>query len=277
MNSLWKWGRYVLPLFGLFLVFVQWAMPLVLPNNLLFEVPSVAKFPFLESKLTYFYLHLFTFIPVFLLSFDKNVGYYKNWKFLLPAILIVGTFFILWDVFFTVVGVWGFNGDYLSGIFWLGLPLEEWLFFFTVPFACVFIYECLNYYIKKDILQFIEPFITKVLIALFLGIGFLTWGRLYSTTTFLWTGFFLLFHVLFVKEGKKYRSRFYAAYLVSLLPFLIVNGVLTGAYTNAPIVIYNPDEYLGFRITSVPLDDAVYSFLLLMATITFYEKFRMPN
>ena len=168
--------------------------------------------------------------------------------------------------------MWGFNDHYFAGFIFLNLPVEEWLFFFTVPFACVFIYECLNFYIKPDLLVRIERPMTLALIVGFLAVGFLFWGRLYSSTTFLLAGFFTLYHSLFV-DGT-YRSRFYLSFLVSLLPFLLVNGVLTGGYTEQPVVIYNPEEYLGIRITSVPLDDAVYGFLLLFGVVTVYEFFK---
>jgi lycopene cyclase domain-containing protein len=264
-----RWGLII---GALLLVGILWLTDTIVAGQLLMDVPTVRLLNWLESPYTYFYLHLFTFIPVFALSFDKNVHYYTEWKYLLPAIGIVGGIFIVWDVFFAAQEVWGFNEDYLSGLFIFGLPIEEWLFFFTVPFACVFIYECLNFYVKKDVLASVERPITIGLIVLFLMVGIFFWDHIYTSTTFLLSGFFLLFHYLFL-DGT-YRSRFYLAYLVSWLPFILVNGVLTGGYTQEPIVIYNPDEYLGIRLTSVPLDDSVYSFLLLFGTVTLFEGFR---
>lgn len=263
----------VLVLLPLFLVGLQWLQEPVRTDNFLLQVPQVRLLPWLETRWAYFYLHALTFIPVFALSFDRNVHYYKKWRPLLPAIAIMAAIFILWDVGFTAWGVWGFNEAYFAGLTFLHLPVEEWLFFFIVPFACIFIYECLNFYIKKDLLAPLEKGITLVLILVFLVVGFLHWGRLYTSTTFLLAGFFVLYHFLFL-DGR-YRSRFYLAFLVSMLPFLLVNGVLTGGYTEQPIVIYNPEEYLGLRITSVPVDDAVYGFLLLFGVVTLYERFRL--
>lgn len=268
-STLLKAALIALPIL---LVGIQWLTDGVQPGNLQIETPKVRLLPWLETRWAYFYLHLFTFMPIFALSFDKNVHYYRKWKLLLPAIAIMASVFILWDVFFTVKGVWGFNERYFAGITFLNLPIEEWLFFFTVPFACVFIYECLNFYIKPGLPARIERPMTLGLIAVFLAVGFLYWGHLYTSTTFLLAGFFILYHFLFL-DGS-YRSRFYLAFLVSLLPFLLVNGVLTGGYTEQPIVIYNPEEYLGVRITSVPADDAVYGFLLLFGVVTIYEHLR---
>lgn len=272
-NIAWRTAlKWMLILLPLLLVAIIWMTDPIKPNNFLLDVPKVMLLSWLETPWTYFYLHLFTIIPVFLLSFDKNVHYYKEWKYLLPAIGIMGAIFIAWDVFFTVRGVWDFNHTYLSNIFLFRLPIEEWLFFLTVPFACVFIYECLNFYIKKDLLASVERPMTLLMSISFLIIGFFHWHQIYTATTFILTGFFVLYHFLFL-DGS-YRSRFYLAYLVSFIPFLIVNGVLTGGYTQEPIVIYNPEEYLGIRITSVPIDDSVYGFLLLFGTVSLFEKFR---
>jgi len=269
ISNRWKW------FFALSVVLtigIQWAIGSITPGQLMMDVPRWSSWAFLETQWTYFYLHIFTFIPVFCLSFDKNVHYYRKWRHLLPAVLVVALVFIIWDVVFTISGVWGFNESYLSGLFFLGLPMEEWLFFFTVPFACVFIYECLNFYIKKDLLKDIEPYLTKLLIVLFLGIGIWKFNHAYTATTFLGSGLFLLYHQLF--ERASYRSRFYLAYLVTWLPFMLVNGVLTGGFTQEPVVIYNPEEYFGFRIGSVPIDDSVYSFLMLLGVTTLFERWR---
>ncbi len=254
------------------LVALHWLTDPVRPDNLLYEAPTVRLFPALETRWLYAYLHIFSFLPVFALSFDKNVHYYKKWKYLLPGIGIAGIAFIVWDVIFTWQGVWGFNEDYFLGVRFLYLPIEEWLFFVTIPFCCVFIYECLNFYIKKDLLAPLEAYLTPALIAIFLGIGLWHWGYNYTFVTFLSAGGFLLYHYIYVSAS--YRSRFYLAFLISLLPFLIVNGILTGGYTEEPVVVYNPEEYLGIRITSVPLDDSVYGFLLLLWVVTIFEKSR---
>lgn len=257
---------------GLLLLVIQWLLDEVQPDNLLYQVPSWTHWSWLESRWAYFYLHLFTVVPVLALSFDKNVHFYKKWKYLFPAILPVAIFFIVWDVVFTARGVWGFNEDYFSGGSILGLPVEEWLFFITVPFACVFIYECLNFYLKRDILAKAEPLITPSLILGFFLIGFTFFWRSYTATTFLLSGSFLLYHYLF--EPARQRSRFYLAYLVVWIPFILVNGVLTGGFTEAPVVLYNPEEYLGIRVGSVPIDDSIYNFLLLLGIVTLFERFR---
>ena len=92
-------------------------------------------------KFTYLLINFLTIFFPIVLSFDKRVQFFKSWKFIFPGLFITGLLFLLWDYVFTIYGVWSFNPDYVIGVYMLNLPLEEILFFVTVPFACIFIYE----------------------------------------------------------------------------------------------------------------------------------------
>ena len=50
-----------------------------------------------------------------LLSFDKRVYFFGQWKDFWPVNIGVLALFITHDVFFTSWGIWGFNPDYLLG------------------------------------------------------------------------------------------------------------------------------------------------------------------
>jgi lycopene cyclase domain-containing protein len=234
------------------------------------EVPYLVKWGILETKYAYLYLHIFTVVPVFLLSFDRKVAYFRTWNRLWAPILLVGVFFVLLDILFTAFGVWGFNNRYISGLNLWNLPVEEVLFFVTVPFACVFIYECLNKYFPGKILGKREPRVTVFLILIFFAVAFINFERTYTFLTFFLAGLFLLISRWVVPSFV--RDRYYLAYLVSLFPFLIVNGVLTGGFTDQPIVMYNEEEYMGIRIFTIPLEDSIYGFLLLMLVVSGFEK-----
>jgi lycopene cyclase domain-containing protein len=60
-----------------------------------------------------------------------------------------GIIFILWDIYFAYQNVWGFNDEYLIGIRWFKLPLEEWLFFLLIPYASNFIHYSLEYFFRN--------------------------------------------------------------------------------------------------------------------------------
>lgn len=216
----------------------------------------------------YLYLNIFTILFPFLLSFDKRVQFYKNWRYLFPAMMINALIFIIWDSIFTQHGVWGFNNKYLLGVYIYNLPLEEVLFFITVPYACVFIYECLNVYIKQDYLQ-AGSLVASIILAIFIIlVGLLHLRQLYTSVTFLLLPVIMLVHFRLFKD--KLLGRFYMAYLVHLIPFLLVNGVLTAL----PVVWYDNGHNLGIRLTTIPIEDTMYSMIMLLITITAYEYFR---
>jgi lycopene cyclase domain-containing protein len=224
------------------------------------------------EKYLYLLLNILTISFPLVRSFEHRVQYAKKWYALFPAIGITGLVFLVWDHWFTVIGVWEFNPRYLTGIFFFELPIEEWLFFLTVPFACVFIYEVLNYFVKKDVLGAAAKPITFVLIPAFLIIGLLNLDKWYTSVNFLVATAMLSIHFILYQE--KYLGRFYLTYLVSLIPFLIVNGILTGSFIDEPIVIYNNAENLGIRLVTIPIEDTVYSMTLLLMNITIYERIR---
>ena len=214
---------------------------------------------------TYLLLNIGTILFPLLLSFDKRVSFFRSWKALLPSIVIVGAIFLVWDEWFTEMGVWGFTPDYLTGIYGGHLPLEEWLFFLTVPYACVFVYACLNFYVKKDILGRVARPIFMVLAVILLLLGILFFEKIYTSLTFLALSIWLALNLFVWKPD--WLGRFLLAYLVSLIPFLMVNGVLTAL----PVVWYNNAENLSLRLGSIPVEDTMYMMLLLLMNVNIYE------
>ena len=272
LRGVWKPLKWLIPLLAILIALIHGLTDTVKTNNLFYEVNRQFEVPFFETPYIYVYLHLFAFIPVLILSFDKKVAYYKRWKYLFPALLIITIIFWIWDIWKTAAGVWGFNTLYYT-IKIINLPIEEWLFFFTFPWASVFIYECLNaYFPKNTFFQRIEYPLSIMLIFTFFGVGFWHWGHAYTTIAFIIAGSVLLWQVLF--GAIDFRAQFYRSFLIGLIPFILVNGILTGASTNQPIVIYNPEEYLGIRFITIPLDDFVYNFSMLFSVTMLYEYFK---
>jgi lycopene cyclase domain-containing protein len=222
-------------------------------------------------KSLYLLIHLFTISYPLAQSFEWRLKYATKWKALLPGLLITATFFIVWDVIFTRQGVWGFNHDYTMGVDFLHLPVEEWLFFITVPFASVFIYECILYFLPKIQANAFTKYLGVSVSILVLFVGIYNFERLYTFWNFLFGGTFLLFISI---TNPAWFGKFQVAYLFHLIPFFLVNGILTGTFLDAPVVWYNNDENLGLRILTVPIEDTVYSLLLLLMNVFFYEYFK---
>jgi lycopene cyclase domain-containing protein len=272
MPSFLKKYAWLLLVLAVVLVIVHWMTDAVKPNNFILQVNPLTHVSSFETRYLYLFIHLFSFIPVFALSFDKKVAYYKTWRHLIPALIVVSIIFWVWDIAKTHYQVWGFNPKYYTSLL-INLPIEEWLFFITFPFCSFFIFACLEAYFPKDILKKYDTPLSIFFGFGFLLVGILNWGHSYTATTWIPAGLFALWH--FATFDNAYRTRFYRAFFVILIPFLIVNGVLTGAFTLEPVVIYNPEEYLGIRIGTIPLDDFAYNFLLQFMLLTVY--FRMKS
>lgn len=225
----------------------------------------------LETKYLYLFINFFIIAVPFSRSFEQRIAYYKSYKALGLAMVLVSGFFILWDIIFTHMGFWGFNPKYLSGIYLFGLPLGEWLFFVTVPYSCLFIYRTMNYFLKRDVLTKQTKHISNFLIGFSFALAAIYFDRWYTITTFALLGTFVAFLQYYAKP--RWLGRFYLAYAVCLIPFLIVNGILTGTGIAEEVVWYNPEALIGIRIGTIPFEDAFYGMLLVLGTTYFYELF----
>jgi lycopene cyclase domain-containing protein len=220
----------------------------------------------------YLLINFFTVIVCFIFSFHPKIQFSRYFKEFLWASLLVGIVFIAWDAWFTKIGVWWFNDKYLLGIRFFGLPIEELLFFICIPFSCVFTYFCLTTFFKLDWKPLPQNIFVIVCIAASLVISYFFRERIYTFMTFLSTAgsLFILHYILKVKWIGKVSF----IYLLLMPGFLMVNGILTGTGLESPIVNYNPDEFIGLRILTIPVEDTVYGYDLILWNIFFFELFR---
>ena len=196
----------------------------------------------------------------------------KHWKAVFLSLTIVATVFLIWDAIFTANGVWGFNPDYHLNFLLFGMPIEEWMFFFCIPYASIFIHYSLAYF-KPTLLipNKITKYITLFFIVVILPVIFLNIDKAY---TFVNYSFLVLVLVLGFFFGIKHLQRFYIAFLIILIPFFIVNGILTGTGIDEPVVWYNNAENLGIRLVTIPIEDIGYAFTMLFGNVLLIEKFK---
>ncbi|WP_348744577.1 lycopene cyclase domain-containing protein [Tenacibaculum sp. 190524A05c] len=210
-------------------------------------------------------------IPL-LYSFEKNMRFIKHWKAVLLSLTIVATIFLIWDAIFTQNGVWGFNPDYHLPFLLFGMPIEEWMFFFCIPYASIFIHYSLEYF-KPNLLipQSITRAITITIVVILIPILIYNFGKAYTTVNYL---FLIALLVVSFFYGIEHLRRFYIAFLIILIPFFIVNGILTGTGLEEPVVWYNNDENLGIRLLTIPVEDIGYAFTMLFGNVFLIEKFK---
>lgn len=222
------------------------------------------------TKYTYLLVNFFTIIVPFIFSFHPKLKFYKTWRAFFPAVIITAVFFLLWDEYFTQLGIWGFNDRYLVGIYFGHLPLEELLFFFCIPYACVYTYHCLDLFIRKEFSLTVEKAITNIFIVVFLLVSVFLYQQTYTLFAFLTSALLLILAKYVVKVT--WLTKFYIIYGVLLFPFLIVNGVLTGTGLDEPVVWYNEAEIIGFRILTIPFEDIFYGMAMVLMNMLIYKR-----
>lgn len=224
-------------------------------------------------KSLYLLLNVFTIIiPLAYSIFEQKFNFIRHAKASFSAISVVALFFLIWDAIFTAQGVWGFNPDYYLGYTLLAMPIEEWLFFICIPYACLFSHEALKYYFPNW--GFNINVVKKIAVALAAGSILLAtycFDKSYTSVNFYFLGILLLISVKFQPiELAKYLPSFF----IILIPFFIVNGILTGSFIPGEVVWYNNNENLNFRIGTIPIEDAGYAFNMLFSVQILFNYFK---
>lgn len=232
----------------------------------------------------YYYLlvNAACFIFPFGLSFLPIMPFYKHFKSVLVGMLTMMALFIPWDIYFTHIGIWGFNPAYITGNYIAGLPIEEWLFFICIPFACLYTYECVRYFGKNLRTAHYHRWISPIIIGVALLLAITHYDHFYTASSSFLCAALVFWHT-YVKKSTS-LSTFFVAWSILLIPFYLSNGVLTGLdFYQYPIlnfrpheivdqiVWYNNDHNLGLRIWSVPADDFFYGMLMVLLALTGYE------
>jgi lycopene cyclase domain-containing protein len=220
----------------------------------------------------YLFLNIASFIVPFAYSFEKKMRFIKWWKSVFLSLFIVAFFFLVWDVIFTRIGVWGFNPMYHVNLTILGLPLEEILFFICIPYASIFTHYAVGYFFPNlQLSKKVTFYITIVLFFIAVFVLILNTDKWYTLVNFsVFAG--LLAYSIFARNTI--LQKFYLTFLVILIPFFIVNGILTGSFIHQEVVWYNNAENLGIRLFTVPVEDAFYAFSMLFANLILIEKFK---
>jgi lycopene cyclase domain-containing protein len=206
-------------------------------------------------------------VPLTFSIFNQNFIYNRK-AFMLSTLLVAGAF-LVWDVYFTKAGIWGFNEDYCLGIYFFQIPIEEVLFFFAIPYASLFIHFALfDIYRKRRLGKTFTKLITIVLIIVSAILIITHTYQIYTLVNFSVLLFLLLCGLLF---KLKLLQRFYISFSIISIPFFLVNGILTGAIIEAPIVWYNNLENMGIRMHTIPVEDLGYAFSMLFGNLLLFD------
>lgn len=219
---------------------------------------------------TYLIINFLTIIICFVYSFDRRIRFDRYFVEFIIASIVVAIPFIIWDAIFTAKGVWWFNTDYTIGVTLFNLPLEECLFFICIPFSCVFTYYCLTKFFNLSWVNGFNNIIVFITIIICAVIALIFSDRTYTFVTAILTVATMLYmHFIDKQEWIGEASLVYTILMAGFLP---VNGVLTGTGLESPIVNYNSAEFMNFRIGTIPIEDAVYGYIMILWNLYVFKK-----
>lgn len=227
----------------------------------------------------YLLLNLGSISVPFLYSFHPRLQLHKRFLWIFVSIVLTMVIFIPWDVIFTIHEIWGFNDTYFLGAKVFSLPIEEWLFFICIPFACVFThYALLLYFPNLKLNKTTTKAISIGLITLLFILAVINYDKWYTVINF---SLAIPITVLVYKYNTKLLQHFFLTFLVMLIPFFIVNGILTGSFITDQVVWYNNAENLGIRMGTIPVEDSIYAFTMILCNLflteVFVKKYQRTN
>ena len=222
------------------------------------------------QNIVYILLLLIFFLTTLIVNLKRKDNFLSKLKYLFPAMLFSAIIFITWDIRFTELGIWKFNPEFVLGIKFKNIPVEEGLFFFGVPFFSVYIYEILGNRFERFNKPNIFVGIGLVLLLVFGCIAYFFRKNLYPFFTFFLLTVYLGY-TIFRNNFKKNYPNFYLSFLFALIPFLLLRGILTAF----PVITFDSEHLLNVQIFTVPVEDLAYFFLLHLMNITIFEYLRV--
>lgn len=214
----------------------------------------------------YSFILFFSVIVPFIFSFHKSLRFHLHFKSFLLGLTGMLLIFIPWDIWFTSLGIWGFNPKYLTGLYFFNLPIEECLFFICIPFCCIFTYHVVWTLSKNKSIKPMKRACWIISFALLLA-GVLLNDLMYTAYTFIGLSIAMLIAPYYVN-----MKAFFKTYLILLFPFLVVNGLLTGSFIEDQIVWYDDNNNISLRILTIPVEDFFYSFFMLLVVMIGYQR-----
>ena len=221
--------------------------------------------------MTYYFSILFLSIIIpFTFSFHPKIKFNRRFHIVICSILIVSIPFIIWDMIFVKNGIWGFNKNHISGFFIYNLPIEELLFFFIIPFCCVYTHHL----IEKFEISFFKINNWKKINS-YLGFFLLICAFYFFDKKYTFFCLSLCSLVIFIEYFFSKRinyNSFYTLFIIIMAPFIIVNGALTGLFLNQYVVWYNQNEIINLYLFTIPIEDIFYSYQLILLNIIVYKN-----
>lgn len=189
------------------------------------------------------------------------------WRQKQALFMSLGTVALPWalmDVAAHYWGWWQYNPQYIFGVRFFGLPIEEIVFFIAVPFACLVVWHAAQRF-KGGVPPWVPRAVFVVLVIACAGLIALHIGR--WRTVFDASIVIITVAALWGSDVVRHKAWWYWNGMTLGL-FLVCNAILT----TAPVVVYDISAATGWRVGSIPIEDFLYNFSLLNLLVLAYER-----
>ena len=217
-------------------------------------------------KFEYLFFNFIVLIGPVTSQFNSEIRRVSQWRLKLRTNSIVMGPFVIWDALVTG-SHWSFNEAYTLDFRLLGLPIEEWLFFITVPFGCLLVWETLPHAKLSTLLKPLRYLRTVLYAALPIGVWVFSSGKQYTGLVLCCFGLVGCVDTL-LKTDLILQPKTYLYLAIVAVLILVFNGYLTAR----PVVLYGEIFQSGYRILTIPIEDFGYGFTLVLLNAMFYEK-----
>lgn len=214
---------------------------------------------------------LLLFLPFTLLGDKKALTAKKLIKAFIPA-LAVTLFYAETGVFFARNGIWTFHSESLSGWFFRHLPVEQYLYYFSMSFFCLALYQYRKAKRPHKSIGF-SLFLSNLLLGLCVAFLFFAYTKPYTLVLVSMTAFFLL--LVEYRTRLRFMGNFYPALLWGLIPFYITQYILS----HRPIITYQWDKTMNAGWLKIPFENHFLyfgMFLLGVAVLELLQNYKRP-
>jgi lycopene cyclase domain-containing protein len=139
-------------------------------------------------------------------------------------------------------------------------------------------YALLLYFPNLKLNKTSTKWISNGLMALLFVLAVINYDKWYTVINF---SLAIPLTLLVYKYNTKLLQHFFLTFLVMLIPFFIVNGILTGSFIENQVVWYNNAENLGIRMGTIPVEDSIYAYTMILCNLflteLFVKKFHKTN
>jgi lycopene cyclase domain-containing protein len=194
----------------------------------------------------------------------------QYWRYAFPAIMLSLGVYVLWDAAVTDRH-WRFNTLYTLDFRLLKLPIEEWLFFITVPYACLFVKEVMTLFIGNSMKRELEWVRAGMFALIPVGIIVFRVGKEYTGLVLIALGA-VAFLDRQLRTNIFLQTRTYW-FMLAVVGFTFVFNMYL---TARPVLIYDAAYQLDIRVITIPIEDFGYglSHILLCTVLYEYMKLR---